>query len=219
MTDKYFNIYQRLHAAMKDVSFIKKEDKKVNNQYSFVSHDAVTSLTREALHKQDVIYFLQDMKSVQEGNRTEVYANVVFVCIDKPEDKLVVPAFGYGIDTQDKGPGKAISYLVKYALLKTLALETGDDPEKDNIEHTPGTKRPGKINPIDKTGNRAVDDAFKSAMIAVVGAFDKESLDKVAPYQRKILEQSHATQEQKDLLDAQVENKYLEFHANDPFAF
>jgi hypothetical protein len=40
-------------------------------------------------------------------------------------------SFGYGIDDQDKGAGKAMSYAVKYALLKTLGLETGDDPDEN----------------------------------------------------------------------------------------
>jgi hypothetical protein len=44
----------------------------------------------------------------------------------------------YGIDDSDKGPGKAISYAVKYALLKALGLETGDDPDEDQASvHKP----------------------------------------------------------------------------------
>jgi hypothetical protein len=49
-----------------------------------------------------------------------------------------VQTAGYGIDPQDKGPGKAISYSVKYALLKALGLESGDDPDNDQAtEHEP----------------------------------------------------------------------------------
>ena len=62
---------------------------------------------------------------------------VAFVNVDKPEDRVEVEFFGYGIDPQDKGPGKAMSYAVKYALLKVFSLETGDDPERDNIPHIP----------------------------------------------------------------------------------
>jgi hypothetical protein len=54
-----------------------------------------------------------------------------FVNIDEPMDLIDVETFGFGIDDQDKGPGKAMSYAVKYALLKTLGLETGDDPDMD----------------------------------------------------------------------------------------
>jgi hypothetical protein len=49
--------------------------------------------------------------------------------IDDRTDYIDVETFGYGVDPQDKGPGKAMSYGVKYALLKVLGLETGDDPD------------------------------------------------------------------------------------------
>ncbi len=61
---------------------------------------------------------------------------MTFFNIDDPQDKLDTCSFGFGVDTQDKGPGKAMSYMVKYALLKTLGLETGDDPDFDQeAEH------------------------------------------------------------------------------------
>ena len=75
-----------------------------------------------------------------DGNRVELKLDIRFVNIDEPADYTDVPSFGFGIDSQDKGPGKAMSYAVKYALLKTLGLETGDDVERDNIEHSPATK-------------------------------------------------------------------------------
>ena len=131
------NIYQRMHAVMKAVGYVQKEDKKVNNQYTFVSHDAVTGKIRPALIEAGIITVPRVVKWAQDGNRTEVNVEVDFVNIDKPEERITVPMFGFGIDQQDKGPGKAISYAVKYALLKAFSLETGDDPEKDIIDHKP----------------------------------------------------------------------------------
>lgn len=131
------NIYQRLHAVMEEVSYVQKEDKKINNQYTFVSHDAVTAKIRPALIKHGIVAVPNVMEHNQDGNRTEVVVNLRFVNIDKPEDNVSVSMLGFGIDPQDKGPGKAISYAVKYALLKAFSLETGDDPEKDQIEHEP----------------------------------------------------------------------------------
>ena len=61
---------------------------------------------------------------------------VRFANVDEPTDFIDVPSFGYGVDPQDKGPGKAMSYAVKYALLKALGLETGDDADHDNVNHT-----------------------------------------------------------------------------------
>ena len=41
-----------------------------------------------------------------------------------------------GQDKQDKGPYKAITGGVKYALMKTFLIPTGDDPEKDTEKDT-----------------------------------------------------------------------------------
>jgi hypothetical protein len=61
---------------------------------------------------------------------------VRFVSVDNSLDYIDVATAGYGIDDQDKGPGKAISYCVKYALLKALGLESGDDPDYDQeVKH------------------------------------------------------------------------------------
>lgn len=135
MSDK--NIYQRLVAVMSAVSYVQKEDKRVNNQYTFVSHDAVTAKIRPALLENGIATVCTVKNHIQDGNRTEVTLAVRFVNIDKPEDFVEVESFGYGIDPQDKGPGKAVSYAFKYALLKTFCLETGDDPERDSANYDP----------------------------------------------------------------------------------
>lgn len=134
---KPLNIYQRMHKVMADVSYVQKEDKKVNNQYTFVSHDAVTAKLRPAFLKHGILAIPSVESMNQDGNRTEVTLAVRFINIDDPEDHIWIEAIGFGIDPQDKGPGKAVSYAFKYALLKAFCLETGDDPEKDQIPHEP----------------------------------------------------------------------------------
>ena len=132
---KTLNIYQRIQAVMRDVPYIKKEDKKVNNQYTFVSHDAVTAKVRPALIEHGIVVITDDMVVSQNGNRCEVLATYNFVNVDNPDEFVRVKSVGYGVDNQDKGPGKAMSYAFKYALLKAFALETGDDAERDSIPH------------------------------------------------------------------------------------
>lgn len=151
------NLYQRLSKIMADVKYIQKEDKKVNNQYTFVSHDAVTAKCRQAFIDHGVFVrpsiieheaswydtkvekWIDKKKQIVDVKslRTEVHIEVEFINIDDPKDSMKIASIGYGLDTQDKGIGKAYSYAYKYALLKTLMLETGDDPEKDMIDHVP----------------------------------------------------------------------------------
>ena len=124
------NIFQRLNRVMQQVSYVQKE-KKPGMRYSIVSHDAVTNLVRDPLVGQGVIYFPVHLSHTKDGNRTEVELTVRFQNVDDKDDYFDVPSIGYGIDDQDKGCGKAISYAVKYALLKALGLESGDDPDND----------------------------------------------------------------------------------------
>lgn len=54
-----------------------------------------------------------------------------FVNIENPSEYIDIETFGDGVDTQDKAPGKAMTYADKYALLKAYKIETGDDPDQN----------------------------------------------------------------------------------------
>jgi hypothetical protein len=83
-----------------------------------------------------IVMIPQSNEVKQDGNRTEVIATYRIVNVDDPSDFVDVQSVGYGVDRQDKGPGKALSYAKKYALLQAFLMETGDDPERDNINHS-----------------------------------------------------------------------------------
>lgn len=137
------NVHQRLAAVMAKVTYIQKEQKE-GMKYPIVSHDVVTAKVRPALLAEGIVYYPVRCEHAHNGNRAECGMTVRFVNIDNPNDYFDVPTFGYGIDTQDKGPGKAMSYAVKYALLKALGLETGEDADHDSIDHDP-TPTPAEI--------------------------------------------------------------------------
>ena len=125
------NIFERLNAVQQEVKYIQKEQKQ-GMRYSIVSHDSVTAKVRPAMVKHGVVYWPNEIYYRQNGNRTEAHIVVRFQSVNKEKSDFIdVASLGYGIDPQDKGPGKAISYAVKYALLKVLGLETGDDPDLD----------------------------------------------------------------------------------------
>lgn len=125
------NIYQRIIAIMADVDYIQKGPKKAGGMYTFVSHDAVSSTLHPFLVKHGVVVIPTVKSMIQEDNRTVMCLSVDFINADKPEERFTTESWGYGIDSSDKGPGKAYSYSFKYAMLKTFCLETGDDPDED----------------------------------------------------------------------------------------
>ena len=128
---------------MSELHYVAKGDKTVNGQYRFVSHDQVVAKVQKMLVKYRVTTIPTVHEITQDGNRTIVKLNVTFVNADYPGDNFTVQFPGYGIDgggvtkdgrpipVGDKGPGKAVSYAYKYALLKQFNLETGDDPDND----------------------------------------------------------------------------------------
>lgn len=155
MTVAKKNIYQRLHEVMKAIDFVQKtiavKNKSGGIMYKAVSHDEVIANVRPELIKNGIVTPVNVLSMEQDSNRTKACVQVEYVNIDDPEDRVVTQSYGYGIDGQDKGPGKAISYAVKYCHLKTLSLETGDDPERDNIDHKP--KNPPANQPPQDNGS------------------------------------------------------------------
>ena len=130
------NIHQRIAEAMRNVSTVQKT-KPEGLKYPVILHDTVTRAVRPALLDAGIVYYPANMQHVQNGNRTEVRLDVRFVNIDAPSDFVDVPALGYGVDSSDKGPGKAISYCVKVGLLKALGLETGDETDMHSDPFVP----------------------------------------------------------------------------------
>lgn len=161
MAEKALNLYQRMLVAMDEVRYVQKQKSKDGElKFSVVSHDAVTAHCREALRKAGVYAYpeilnheMSEFKAMRGGKYGQpgeevayvamtIHISMNFVNADNPEERLCVPMVGVGVDRQaqqDKCPGKAVSYAVKYAYLKALALETGDDPD---FEQTRGEESP-----------------------------------------------------------------------------
>ena len=64
-----------------------------------------------------------------------------FVNVEDPKDYIETVVFSEGIDSQDKGSGKAMTYADKYALMKAYKISTGDDPDATASEDTGYTVR------------------------------------------------------------------------------
>lgn len=87
--------------------------------------------------------------------KVDVTATYRFVNIDNPQEYVETVAFGTGIDTYDKAPGKAMTYSDKYALMKMYKMSTGvandpdscASPEPDFMPRLADTPAPD--NPLD----------------------------------------------------------------------
>lgn len=65
---------------------------------------------------------------------TRIKTTYRFVNVDEPTEYIETITFAEGIDPQDKGSGKAMTYSDKYALMKAYKISTGDDPDEKASE-------------------------------------------------------------------------------------
>lgn len=62
---------------------------------------------------------------------TEVYST--FLLMHESGESQEICGYGHGVDPQDKGAGKATTYALKYALLYSFLVPTGDIDDADAI--------------------------------------------------------------------------------------
>jgi hypothetical protein len=129
------SIYKKIHAVMNDVNYLQKDDKVSfgNTSYKAISEEKVTGTIRAALVKHGLVIVPTEQEHSKEGNLSTVNVKYQITDIDTGEF-IVAVSSGTGVDTQDKGVGKAMTYAYKYLLLRTFAIPTGDDPDKVSSE-------------------------------------------------------------------------------------
>lgn len=159
------NIYQRILAITAELKTVAKNLSvgTGSNQYKAVSERDVLDAVKPIEEKHGVVSYacyreviesnLLESESEYNGKvsrKTTLMSRIKtiyrFVNIDNPEDYIETVVFSEGIDAQDKGSGKAMTYADKYALMKVYKISTGDDPDQtasEDVEYkkTSGTKK------------------------------------------------------------------------------
>ena len=153
------NIYQRMAAITAELQTVAKNltvQASKTSSYKAVSErdilDAVKPLeikhgvysypiSREVLESN----LLENEKTFKDSKGSETITKSTtfmtriktvyrFVSIDYPEEYIETTTFAEGIDSQDKGSGKAMTYADKYALMKAYKISTGEDPDQTASE-------------------------------------------------------------------------------------
>lgn len=149
--DTALNIYQRMAAITADLNTVGKNlhvDTDKGKSYKAVSERDIIDNVKPLEAKYGV-YSYPTSRTVLESERLESETNYNgitgkkttffervetvyrFVNIDNPDEYIETTTFAEGIDAQDKGSGKAMTYADKYALMKMYKISTGDDPDAD----------------------------------------------------------------------------------------
>lgn len=144
------NIYQKL---LKITSEIEKVAKNLavgvgKNSYKATGEADVLSAVKPLEEKYGVYSYPFDREIIESGTiesagyngevKKSLFERIKvtyrFINVDKPDEFIDVISIGDGIDSQDKGPGKAMTYADKYALMKAYKIITGDDPDQNKSE-------------------------------------------------------------------------------------
>ena len=162
------NIFQRISAVMQDVQYLAKDDQIEfgKTKYRAISEEKVTTTIRKSLitHGIDIVPVKQEHS--KDGVLTTVDVTYRIQNIEDENDYIEAVSSGTGVDTQDKGVGKAMTYAYKYLLLRTFAIPTGEDPEKESsAELDDRFSREQKVEYIDDIKNKVLLDS-----LAVVGS-------------------------------------------------
>lgn len=140
------NLYQRMSVITKEVATVGKnlEVALPNGSYKAVSEADVLRAVKPIEEKHGVYSYPAHREIVESGEivnntkygeRKSLFVRVEttyrFVNVDEPTEYIEITTYGDGVDTQDKAPGKAMTYADKYALLKAYKIQTGEDPDAD----------------------------------------------------------------------------------------
>lgn len=112
--------------------------KPLEAKYGVYSYPVSRKILESNLLESESTYNGQTTKKTTFMTRIETVYR--FVNIEKPDEYIETTTFAEGIDTQDKGSGKAMTYCDKYALMKGYKISTGDDPDQTASEETNYTK-------------------------------------------------------------------------------
>ena len=160
MNDK-LNIYQKMLKATMDIERVAKKldvSMGAKGSYKAVGEGDVLRAVKPVEISLGIYSYPVDRQLLDtqvltvikdyNGNRTEsnqilfrLETTYRFVNVDDPKEFIDIKTYGDGVDSQDKAPGKAMTYADKYALLKAYKIETGEDPDKDGSGELKGTNK------------------------------------------------------------------------------
>ena len=145
------NIYEKMAAITAELQTVAKNlvvQQTKNSSYKAVSERDILDAVKPLEAKYGVYSYpasrkileshMLESENTYNGNTTKKTTFMTrmetvyrFVNTEKPEETFDTTTFAEGIDSQDKGSGKAMTYCDKYALMKAYKISTGDDPDQE----------------------------------------------------------------------------------------
>ena len=133
------SLRQKLAVVRRRLAYVQKRGYNERKNYNYVTAADIAGAVGDILAELGVVVVPRLESISHEPSRTsrsegEHVARVVmtytFMDVDTAEE-ITVKVAGEGLDAGDKAPYKAMTGALKYALLQSFLLATGDDPEDE----------------------------------------------------------------------------------------
>jgi ERF superfamily len=136
------NLRQKLAEVRRRIGYIQKRGHNERFNYRYVTAADIAGAVGDIFAELGVVV-IPRLESISheparngraDGERlTHVVMNYSFADVDTAEE-ITVKVAGEGLDPGDKAPYKAMTGALKYALLQSFLLATGDDPEEERSD-------------------------------------------------------------------------------------
>lgn len=153
------NITKAILEVMKEIKGIEKDSNIGTGSYSYkgVKDQQVKQIVGRAMQAHGLAIIPTSVEEDtqfadwDEGGKhkqsTFTKVRTKYLLLHESGESLEIAGYGHGVDNQDKGAGKATTYALKYALLYTFLIPTGDiddteDTHSNDIPVKPSTSSP-----------------------------------------------------------------------------
>jgi hypothetical protein len=138
---------RKLANVMGEVCKVPKSGRNDYHKYDYATESDLTEAIRSKLADQGVAILpsVVEVKSepLASSKRNEILTTatleITLICAESGESR-VTRWQGQGLDAGDKGYYKAYTGAMKYFLMKTFLISTGDDPEEDGQDRRPASQ-------------------------------------------------------------------------------
>ena len=139
----YINIAKAILEVMKEVTNIEKKMNVGSGSFTYkaISDSMVRSQIKDAMVKNGLMIVPTGVSAKtttdrwDEGGKSKqsilTEATTTYLLIHESGESILLAGYGQGVDTQDKGAGKATTYALKNVLLDTFLVIKGEDMDTD----------------------------------------------------------------------------------------
>lgn len=132
-------IAAKMAAAMKEIDAVTKKGRNENQKYNYVRAADVANEVRHALVNQGIAftYDVSECRNWEKASNSGSMLNYCHIKVDclfidsESGESVTAGAVGWGMDSGDKAPYKAMTGALKYIMRMTFLIPDESDPENE----------------------------------------------------------------------------------------